>query len=474
MPTYENAPTKRTPIRGLQFFVPTTGWYCKICFVWMGDLHCASLHLKSQTHAERYQEYAAQNPSFEVDWMSDRQRAYEHKLESGNSEAFATPTKLGTLSAMITPSSSVSISDGIPLQIQLKSHAGSTSSVLTPTPSNSEPPQSEEKKSKKKKRKQDDRKEKRKKKRSKKRKHQSSSSSSSSDSTESDQERSKSPLEKSKEDASHSIRVAMRNLLKQQNEEKIQMEESAGKWTVVQTATVSALVPPPPTISANGAESKKKDDLMIAEWNEPEPLINDKDKKLLEQIKGKVKNNQSSERADREAAELKASQLRREDSREDRRRVSRERSRNQSLERGRDRNDRGRGGRRSRSRGRRSRSRGRRSRSRSRSRSAGRYGRRRSRSRSRSRNRSRVEKPIVRYPEFRPRVPEPEKKKRGDDDHNIKSEKKLAMAMKKAAAPVSSKKLPFIGRMPVFKKQTTGENVYLIDGSSDLLFVIFR
>lgn len=54
MPHYPDAPTKRTPIRGLQFFVPTTGWYCTICSIWMGDLHCASLHLKSQTHANNY------------------------------------------------------------------------------------------------------------------------------------------------------------------------------------------------------------------------------------------------------------------------------------------------------------------------------------------------------------------------------------------------------------------------------------
>lgn len=48
------APTKRTPIRGLQFFVPATAWYCKLCHVWMGDMNCASWHWKSQTHAEAY------------------------------------------------------------------------------------------------------------------------------------------------------------------------------------------------------------------------------------------------------------------------------------------------------------------------------------------------------------------------------------------------------------------------------------
>lgn len=52
MPSYPNAPSRRTPIRGLQFFVPATSWYCKLCSVWMGDLHCASLHLKSKCHSD--------------------------------------------------------------------------------------------------------------------------------------------------------------------------------------------------------------------------------------------------------------------------------------------------------------------------------------------------------------------------------------------------------------------------------------
>ncbi|KAJ6635397.1 Zinc finger matrin-type protein, partial [Pseudolycoriella hygida] len=81
MPQYPNAPTKRTPIRGLQFFVPTTGWYCTICSIWMGDLHCASLHLKSQTHANNYNDYNNLNPHFEVDWVSERHKAYEDQRE---------------------------------------------------------------------------------------------------------------------------------------------------------------------------------------------------------------------------------------------------------------------------------------------------------------------------------------------------------------------------------------------------------
>lgn len=53
-PTHEKAPVKRVPVRGLQFLVPATAWYCKLCSVWIGDLHCASAHLKSRMHSNRY------------------------------------------------------------------------------------------------------------------------------------------------------------------------------------------------------------------------------------------------------------------------------------------------------------------------------------------------------------------------------------------------------------------------------------
>lgn len=39
---------------GLQFFVPSTAWYCKLCDQFIGDLHCASAHLKSIVHSKNY------------------------------------------------------------------------------------------------------------------------------------------------------------------------------------------------------------------------------------------------------------------------------------------------------------------------------------------------------------------------------------------------------------------------------------
>ena len=52
--SHPDAPTKRAPIRGLQFFEPTTAWFCKLCEIFMGDTFCASLHLKSEIHSEKY------------------------------------------------------------------------------------------------------------------------------------------------------------------------------------------------------------------------------------------------------------------------------------------------------------------------------------------------------------------------------------------------------------------------------------
>ena len=54
VPNYPDAPSERVPIKGLQFFEPSTAWFCKLCEMFMGDSWCVSLHLKSEIHAQRY------------------------------------------------------------------------------------------------------------------------------------------------------------------------------------------------------------------------------------------------------------------------------------------------------------------------------------------------------------------------------------------------------------------------------------
>ncbi|KAL6427590.1 hypothetical protein ACFW04_008814 [Cataglyphis niger] len=79
VPYYPGLPTKRTPIKGLQFFSASTAWYCKLCESWIGDLHCASLHLKSKRHSENFSRFVEQNPHWETDWMADREKAFSEE-----------------------------------------------------------------------------------------------------------------------------------------------------------------------------------------------------------------------------------------------------------------------------------------------------------------------------------------------------------------------------------------------------------
>lgn len=297
MPVYPNAPTKRTPIRGLQFFVPSTAWYCKLCSFWIGDLHCASTHLKSQTHAREYEKFATKNQSFENEWLIERQKAFDshHERESEQSQKVIAPPSPPIISsqkqiaAPLPPAppqiasfgnTSNRLFDSIPLQLNQRAKE------VKDVSANEEV---EKKRGKKKK------KEKKKRKKSKK-KHRHSSSSSSSSTEESSV--SGSPERKlSAEqtiDSTTSIRVAMRNAVnavpprahlkpKSDDEEP----QDAGGWTVVQPET-RVIPPKPPTISANGEEQNRRDDAMLSQWT-PLPVISDKEKQLFEQLKGKLK-----------------------------------------------------------------------------------------------------------------------------------------------------------------------------------------
>ncbi|XP_067637318.1 zinc finger matrin-type protein CG9776 isoform X2 [Eurosta solidaginis] len=515
-PTYENAPTKRTPIRGLTFFIPASAWFCKLCSIWMGDLHCASTHLKSQLHASKYNAFLEKNPHYEVNWLADRQRVLNER-------------KTLPLPQQIT-SVSTTAADSV---------AGKKSK--------------KDEKAKKRKKKSSEKKDKRKKsKRSKKHKKNATSTSNSSESSSaSDSEKSKIPKVKSTLDIQNldnpnpavSIRVAMRkqDLTKADDEPpppapSIRIESvphpvpapiivghsgsamihstagvgannisssvansggRLGKWTEAKDSSAKAAAT---SHHISGGEvDSKHDDVILQQWNTVQPVISESEKKLFEQLKGKLKNKPRDEGTTPAGATIRNS-----DDSTDRRTRDRERDRDRDRN-DRDRNDRdrvernndrdrrrrsrspyfggrggGRGGgsgrgrlrrTRSRSRGRggsplgrrrrtRSRSRGRRSRSFDRDRRR-RYSR--SRSRTRSGSRSRVEKPVVRQPaEFRPRVPENNKDREKRSTTESKDKKNTDKKTKTAtanlvAAVASGKKLPFIGKMPVFKKQASGQ-----------------
>ncbi|XP_058824877.1 zinc finger matrin-type protein CG9776 [Topomyia yanbarensis] len=488
-------PSKRTPIRGLQFFIPATAWYCKVCNYWMGDLHCASVHLKSKMHGDNYGEFIDSQPNFEIDWMTERQKAYERMRDSDRQQQQASTTTRdvpdsGAAQARVAGQGELDFLTASSLQKDTGIDLGGK---------------------KKKKSKKEEKREKKKKKRSKKKK-KAASSSSSSTSSDSDSDSDKKSTRGDEFDPATSIRVAMRNILKAQEAAKDghlhPLDASAGKWTVVQPAPPpQELTAPPPPFMTAGAESreKKRDELMLSQWVTPDPVISETEKQLLEQLKGKMTKRRDevpskggdgdrSDRGRRATADdgrrggggddgrrgpgddgrrgggddgrrgggddgrRGATDDGRRGAPDDRRRsrsITPPWRRNFSPSRrfgfGRDRRsppdrrrerDAERGGRfdrrrRSRSRGRRSPSYGR-----------GRFRLRRSYSRSRSRSRSRprvIEKPVVNFPP-EPK-PKPEKKHKEKKDEE-KKEKKQPVSM-----AIGQKKLPFIGRMPVFKKQ---------------------
>lgn len=317
MPTYPNAPNKRTPIRGLQFFMPSTAWFCKLCAFWIGDLHCASTHLKSVTHAAKYEEFIAKNPSFEAEWLEERRAALESFKERAAAKQNAQePLKENVIIPPPPPPAVVAVKpvqpppnaiaatnpfapnaavfDGIPLKIAQRTKENSIS-------------EDSSKKSKKRK------KDKKKRKKSKRKHHRrSSSSSSTSSSSSSDEdssnssseqqssEQTSSPEKPSAPDTSSSIRVAMRNAgappqdgdIKPQNGGEV---VSTGGWMVVQEQKV--VVPQPPTISANGEAQNRRDDAIISQWSAPvQPVISAQEKQLLVQLKDKLKGREESKK----------------------------------------------------------------------------------------------------------------------------------------------------------------------------------
>lgn len=321
MPSYPNAPTKRTPIRGLQFFMPSTAWFCKLCAFWIGDLHCASAHLKSVTHAAKYDEFIGKNPNFETEWLEERRTALEvSKEKAAAKQSIYEPMKeniivpppppaVSLVKPVPPPHSSAvaampfapntAVFDGIPLKIAQRTKENSIS-------------EDSSKKSKKRK------KDKKKRKKSKRKHRRSSSTSSTSSSSSSEEESSNSSSEhRSSEhqsspekpvavDTSASIRVAMRNagappppLPPKDGDTKSQnggdTVSNTGGWMVVQEQKIIA--PQAPTISANGEAQNRRDEVMISQWSAPvQPVISDQEKLLLSQLKDKLKGREESKK----------------------------------------------------------------------------------------------------------------------------------------------------------------------------------
>ncbi|XP_056630509.1 zinc finger matrin-type protein CG9776 isoform X1 [Diorhabda sublineata] len=237
MPTTENAPTKRIPIKGLQFFIPAPSWYCKLCDVWIGDLHCASQHLKSKTHYQNYENFIGQNPGWETEWVKDREKAMSRKGTQASSDSEEDKKKRRRRDKHL--------SDAFLLK---------------------------------------DKKKKKKSKRKKKQSSDSSSSSSSSDSSSDDNE-----------DKSRSIRVAMRNMKKVQS---IMDEDLSAKWSVleklVEEHKKKEVRDKEDTLKANN-EAETSNDPLINQWmSVPQPPA--KEKLMLDTLRNRMRHKLDIER----------------------------------------------------------------------------------------------------------------------------------------------------------------------------------
>ncbi|XP_063910617.1 zinc finger matrin-type protein CG9776 isoform X2 [Zophobas morio] len=240
LPCYEGAPKKRIPIRGLQFFISAPAWYCKLCDTWIGDLHCASHHLKSQAHFQNYANFVEQNPHWEIEWLKDREKAMARSERHGHS------------------SDSDDVSDK-----KKRRHKSKRSSIESSS------------------------KDKKKKKRSKKRRKHSSDTSSSSSSSDSSSE------EEEPSDKSKSIRVVMRNMKVQ----SIMNEDLSGKWEMLERLVDEHKKKEEMQKTKEiQQKAKEPEDTLINQWmtvSEPQ----EKEKVLLDNLKDRMKQKQELERA---------------------------------------------------------------------------------------------------------------------------------------------------------------------------------
>ncbi|KAI4464073.1 zinc finger containing protein [Holotrichia oblita] len=380
-PYVEGASKKRLPIKGLQFFVSATAWYCRLCDVWVGDLHCASSHLRSIKHSQNYTNFVEQNPHWELEWLKDRERALE-RVKRGNRSS-----------------------------------------------------DSEENREKKKKKRKDkyspsnsSAKDKKKKKRSKKKRKDSSDSSSSSSSSASSSEEE----EDDKKDPSKSIHVAMRNKMKLQAQ-MIMNEELTGKWEAIGRLVEERKKKESATHEVKEVETE---DHLINQWmtvKQPQ----DKDKALLENLKDRLKQKQEAEKVRQAELERK----RKEREREEQERKEREEKQARELEEAKRKE-------------REEMERLKDIREQIKFKTKEKYRRRRSHSHSPERKHSRS-------PNYDHRRKTPEKYRRHNDDHSPRNKRKYdredSKSDRKPPPPPSYKKLPFIGRMPLFKNKKPDE-----------------
>lgn len=70
----------RVPFNGLQNLQPVKAWYCELCDVWMGDLHCAQLHMTSSSHNDQHLKRNMERPDSALSQTVKKQAALRRNI----------------------------------------------------------------------------------------------------------------------------------------------------------------------------------------------------------------------------------------------------------------------------------------------------------------------------------------------------------------------------------------------------------
>ncbi|KAK3093113.1 hypothetical protein FSP39_011209 [Pinctada imbricata] len=73
--------TSVLPVKGSEFLIPTSGFWCSLCKVLVGDIACGEFHMKSDAHHENYLAYTKDNPFYEQRRNLDKATALSSKRE---------------------------------------------------------------------------------------------------------------------------------------------------------------------------------------------------------------------------------------------------------------------------------------------------------------------------------------------------------------------------------------------------------
>ncbi|XP_076463491.1 uncharacterized protein LOC143295754 [Babylonia areolata] len=74
------------PIKGLEFMMATSAFYCSLCKEFCGDLSIAETHMKSEEHHTKYKDYLTQHPYYEKRFMLERSAALSTQKRSSPAE----------------------------------------------------------------------------------------------------------------------------------------------------------------------------------------------------------------------------------------------------------------------------------------------------------------------------------------------------------------------------------------------------